>query len=58
MGRPHRQQVALPAWTMGVRARRRRWCALPYPRRALPGRLASWAVVCSGHRVVPAGTGL
>ena len=57
MGRPHRQQVALPAWTRGARARRRRWWSVPYPRCLRLPRLASCALVCSGHRVTPAGTG-
>ena len=57
MGRPHRQQVARPAATMGARARRSRSWSRPYPRWALVPRARSCARVCSGHRVVPAGTG-
>ena len=57
MGRPHRQHVALPAWTMGDRARRRRWWAVPYPRCAVVPRALSCCLVCSGHRETPGGHG-
>ena len=57
MGSPHRQHVARPAWTMGERARRRRWWLVPYPRCAVVPRALSRARVCSGHRETPGGHG-